>query len=267
MTLQKTHSNIFVHVAVQTRARRKNKHFDKKEGVEFKLMYRDHADPLYYDPKANARILVPVEAVGAMPPEKRALVESVPAEDRGEILTDQEYARKGYGQSAGADDQTYDRALAGGGADLHENLSKLVELDQFTAAAKKQELKLQSAMAKRQAAKKKGGDVVFKEEEDGVSEESEASGGGHGENPYDSDERDFKKAAKAEEQFKRERDLGYDDDDDDHDDEASYDSELEAEFFGTKNPELNNKIFDFEKKADTTEATKKEEEDHQQSAK
>ena len=122
-------------------------------------------------------------------------------------------------------------------------------------------------MAKRQAAKKKGGDVVFKEEEDGVSEESEASGGGHGENPYDSDERDFKKAAKAEEQFKRERDLGYDDDDDDHDDEASYDSELEAEFFGTKNPELNNKIFDFEKKADTTEATKKEEEDHQQSAK
>ena len=106
--------------------------------------------------------------------------------------------------------------------------------------------------------------MVFKEEEDGVSEESEASGGGHGENPYDSDERDFKKAAKAEEQFERERDFSGDED---HDDEASYDSELEAEFFGTKNPELNDKMFDFEKKADTTEATKKEEEDHQQSAK
>ena len=42
-------------------------------------MYRDHRDPLYYDPTACARILVPVDAVEAMPQEQKAIVESVPA--------------------------------------------------------------------------------------------------------------------------------------------------------------------------------------------
>lgn len=65
--------------------------------MEFKLMYRDHRDPLYYDPTASARILVPVTDVEAMPEDKQAIVESVPAEDRGEILPDDEYAKRGYG--------------------------------------------------------------------------------------------------------------------------------------------------------------------------
>ena len=41
----------------------------------------------------------------ALPEEKRAIVESVPAEDRGEILDDAEYAKRGYGKAAegGAD--------------------------------------------------------------------------------------------------------------------------------------------------------------------
>ena len=60
-------------------------------------MYRDHRDPLYYDPTACARILVPVDDVEAMAAEQQAIVESVPAEVRGEILEDEEYARRGYG--------------------------------------------------------------------------------------------------------------------------------------------------------------------------
>ena len=103
-------------------------------------MYRDHRDPLYYDPAASGRILVPVTDVEALPQEKRAIVESVPAEDRGEILKEEEYARLGYGLSAGLGDG---RPHGGAqGADLKENLTKLVEGDQVAAAAKRKDLKL-----------------------------------------------------------------------------------------------------------------------------
>jgi len=33
--------------------------YDKKEGVEFKMMFRHHQDPLYYDPNASTKIFVP----------------------------------------------------------------------------------------------------------------------------------------------------------------------------------------------------------------
>ena len=34
--------------------------YNKKEGVEFKMMFRHHQDPLYYDSNANPKIFVPV---------------------------------------------------------------------------------------------------------------------------------------------------------------------------------------------------------------
>ena len=49
---------------------KKGKRFDKKAGVEFRLMYRDHRDPLYYDPGASGRILVPTTDKEALPQEK-----------------------------------------------------------------------------------------------------------------------------------------------------------------------------------------------------
>lgn len=32
---------------------------DLKKGVPFKMMFRNHLDPAYYDPKANEKIFVP----------------------------------------------------------------------------------------------------------------------------------------------------------------------------------------------------------------
>lgn len=66
--------------------------------MQFKLMYRHHTDPLYYDPTASGRILVPVTE--PTDKAKQAIIESVPAEDRGEVLDDEEYAKRGYGLQA-----------------------------------------------------------------------------------------------------------------------------------------------------------------------
>ena len=82
----------------------KNKKFDKKDkkdGVEFKMMFRHHKDPLYYDTNASAKIFVPMASMEEMTDEQRAIVDSLPAEDRGEILDDDEYAKKGYGLQDG----------------------------------------------------------------------------------------------------------------------------------------------------------------------
>lgn len=38
---------------------RKRKGFDKKNGVELQMKFRNHRDPLYYDKHANDRIFVP----------------------------------------------------------------------------------------------------------------------------------------------------------------------------------------------------------------
>jgi hypothetical protein len=32
---------------------------DRKKGVPFRMMFRHHKDPSYYDPKANDKIFVP----------------------------------------------------------------------------------------------------------------------------------------------------------------------------------------------------------------
>jgi hypothetical protein len=56
-------------------------------------------DPLYYDTKANAKIFVPV-TTDTLTEEQKKIIESFPAEDRGEILDAEEYAKRGYGPNA-----------------------------------------------------------------------------------------------------------------------------------------------------------------------
>ena len=49
--------------AVQPTANRKQKNkkaTSKKEGVQMTMKFRNHQDPLYYDPKSNDKIFVPV---------------------------------------------------------------------------------------------------------------------------------------------------------------------------------------------------------------
>lgn len=62
-------------------------------------MFRHHMDPLYYDTKANAKIFVPV-TTDTLTEEQKKIIESFPAEDRGEILDAEEYAKRGYGPNA-----------------------------------------------------------------------------------------------------------------------------------------------------------------------
>jgi len=72
--------------------------YAKKDGVEFKMMFRHHKDPLYYDLNANSKIFVPIEPDNKLDENKRKIIESFPAEDRGKVLEPEEYKKKGYGQ-------------------------------------------------------------------------------------------------------------------------------------------------------------------------
>ena len=57
---------------------------DRKKGVPFKVMFRHHMDPAYYDPKANDKIFVPdVEDVNRLSEAQRKIIESFPERDRG----------------------------------------------------------------------------------------------------------------------------------------------------------------------------------------
>lgn len=59
------------------------KRTDLKKGVPFKMMFRHHMDPDYYDPKANDKIFVP-EVLGANLTEaQKKIVETFPERDRG----------------------------------------------------------------------------------------------------------------------------------------------------------------------------------------
>lgn len=68
------------------------------------------------------------------------IVESFPAEDRGEVLDDEEYRKKGYG--AQAED--------GLGINVFSNVTSLVEMDSFQAAAKRHRMKEDAAREKRE---------------------------------------------------------------------------------------------------------------------
>lgn len=62
----------------------RNKRTDRKKGVPFKMMFRHHMDPSYYDPKANDKIFVPdVSDPKVLTEEQKRIVESFPEKDRG----------------------------------------------------------------------------------------------------------------------------------------------------------------------------------------
>jgi hypothetical protein len=61
------------------------------------MMFRHHKDPLYYDTQANSKIFVPVDTLENLDDKQRAIVDTFPEEDRGMILQDQEYIKRGYG--------------------------------------------------------------------------------------------------------------------------------------------------------------------------
>jgi len=169
--------------------------YDKEKSVEFKMMFRHHMDPLYYDTKANSKIFVPQVGEGHANEAQKSIIDSFPAEDRGEILDAEEYSKKGYGHEQ-------KNFISGTGADM----VSLIETDQFEAAAKKHRLRADAQQKKAEKRKReKGGDLDF------ISENED-------ENPYDSEEKEYQEDEKS---------------------NASYDSELEAEFFGKKDPEKN----------------------------
>ena len=48
------------------------------------MMFRDHNDPLYYDPKSNDKIFVPIKDTSTMTEAQKRIVASFPQADRGE---------------------------------------------------------------------------------------------------------------------------------------------------------------------------------------
>ena len=185
------------------------------------MMFRHHKDPLYYDTKANPKIFVPITE--NLTEKQMKVVESFPAEDRGEVLEDSEYRKRGYG----TEEQTTQ------GVNVFSNVTSLVEMDQFEAAAKRHRLKEEAAREKRDRKyKEKTGFLEIKDKK---------------ENPYDSEEKEYDQAVATEIK------IGQDDEDVISN---SYDSEFEAEFFGKKDPELNRKLGNrsFDKDADGSDS-------------
>ena len=80
------------------------------------MMFRHHQDPLYYDANANPKIFVPVTQ--NLNEGQLKVVESFPAEDRGEVLEAEEYKKKGYGQT-----------LPDQNGIVEQNINNLVEMD------------------------------------------------------------------------------------------------------------------------------------------
>ena len=136
------------------------------------------------------------------------MLESMPAEDRGEILDAEEYEKKGYGKEI-----MQPGFVAGAG----DNLVSMIETDQFEAAAKKHKLREEAQRKKKEMKKRdKKGQLEYKSDE---------------ENPYDSEEREYDQMVNHDEPS--------DEEDEDHN---TYDSELEEEFFGKKDPDLNKQL-------------------------
>ena len=183
----------------------KKKGPNKKDGVEFQMMFRHHQDPLYYDTNANAKIFMPIDTEN-LTEDKLKIIESFPAEDRGKVLAPEEYRKKGYGKEE----------LVPG---LGDNMEAMCEIDEFEAAAKRMRIKEEAAVAKRkQKLMLKNGGIAFLK--DGTEKMD---------NPFDSEEVDYTNAAKAQLDFEGEDEL----------EENEYDSEFEEMFFGKKDKELN----------------------------
>jgi len=56
---------------------------DKKKGVQMAMKFRNHQDPLYYDPEANDKIFVPLIDETQMTDEQKELLKTFPKKDRG----------------------------------------------------------------------------------------------------------------------------------------------------------------------------------------
>lgn len=180
-------------------------------------------DPLYYDPNASAKIFVPVDSVENMTDAQKKIVESMPLEDRGIQISDEDYKKKGYSAQTASEVLAEGKFVAGQGS----NLSAMVEEDSIIAAAKRMEI-LEADRMKKRAERKRI------EKETGVKFKV---------NEYDSDEADFEyrmeQQEKAEEEIREEQKRRAEEGDEDaafNMEENSYDSELEAEFFGKCDP-------------------------------
>ncbi len=79
----------------------KVKRTDRKKGVPFKMMFRHHQDPQYYDPRANDKIFVPdVESTEALTEEQKRIVESFPEKDRGLYNQEEKQAEEDHLEAA-----------------------------------------------------------------------------------------------------------------------------------------------------------------------
>jgi hypothetical protein len=61
----------------------KQRKTDLKKGVAFKMMFRHHMDPAYYDPKVNDKIFVPEVQGENITEEQKRIIETFPEKDRG----------------------------------------------------------------------------------------------------------------------------------------------------------------------------------------
>ena len=142
----------------------KQRKTDLKKGVPFKMMFRHHMDPAYYDPKVNDKIFVPdVIDQSALTEEQKKIVESFPSKDRG--LYDEK--------------ESNNKANAG-----------QVEEDPLEAAVKKMQLRKEHRMQQKeqkQQAKKSKNDrkVKFADEKSDEDEESDVDSADY----FDEDEK------------------------------------------------------------------------------
>ena len=62
----------------------KQRKTETKKGVPFKMMFRHHMDPAYYDPRANDKIFVPdVVDEANLNDDQKKIIASFPKKDRG----------------------------------------------------------------------------------------------------------------------------------------------------------------------------------------
>ena len=126
-----------------------------------------------------------------------------------------------YGEGAGTGDGA-GNFVEGAGA----HLERMIETDPLDAAYKKHQLKLQAQKEKVQRRlREKGGELEYKSDQEDPDEGD----------PEDSEEGAYEDAARAEIDREREPEEGDEEGD-------SYDSELERDFFGNADPELNAKL-------------------------
>ncbi|CDW89648.1 UNKNOWN [Stylonychia lemnae] len=142
------------HIRVMTTiiAKPKKTKTDRKKGVPFKMMFRNHMDPDYYDPKANDKIFVPDNLTD----QQKKIIETFPERDRGIFK---------------------------------EGENNIVEEDPLEAVVKKMKLKKKEKYSQKQKKVKFEGDGNFAiKNEDEEDEDSEGELDDTDEEEYDEEE-------------------------------------------------------------------------------